>query len=137
MDTRQVDLGAEPVFIDSSRATWNMDPGLLEELDLDHLGVALADADVVPGLVAVRLHQVPADRCGQHPEVGDVHPGGVEAGDHRALDRPARTRGLAARDHAGATLQRRAERGGETDGRLRRQVDVDEAGDARLAEQAR
>src|SRR5207248_6305245 len=44
---------------------------------------------------------------------------------------------LAARDDARAALQRRAERDRKPDGGLRGDVDVDEAGDAVLAEEAR
>ena len=45
-----------------SSAGRHLDARLLEEADLDHLGVGLADADVDAGVVALRLQQVPADR---------------------------------------------------------------------------
>ena len=77
------------------------------------------------------------DRRGQDAQVGDAHPGRREPRDHGALDHPAGRRRLPAGDDPRAALERRAERRGQAHGRLRRQVDVDEPGDAVLDEQPR
>src|SRR5436309_677525 len=61
---------------------------------------------------------------------------GRQSRDHRALDHPARRRALARGDDARTALQRRAERSREPHGDVRRQVDVDEARYAFLAEDA-
>ena len=85
----------------------------------------------------LRLEDVPADGGRRDAEVGDVDTRGVQPGDHRPLDHPAPGRRVAAGDDPGAAFQRRPERRREPGGGLGRQVDVDEAGDAVLAEQAR
>jgi hypothetical protein len=113
------------------------DPRLLEEPDLHDLGIAFGRPHVEAGVVAVRLQEMPADRGGQDAEVGDVDARGVDAGDHRALDHPTGRGRLPARDHAGAALERRPKGSGEADGHLGCDVDLDEPGDAVLAEQAR
>jgi len=63
-------LGADPVFIDSERATWNMDPGLL--------GAALKSA-------AARNRLPQSRRCG--PSVRTVRRHGSDPGDLRSLRR--------------------------------------------------
>ena len=113
------------------------DARALEEADLHRLRIGRRRADVERGVVALRLQQVLADRRRQRAQVGDVHAGRVEAGDERALDHPVGGRALAARDDARAALQRGAERGAEAQRDLGREVDVDEADDAVLREDAR
>ena len=68
------------------------DPGLLVEPDVQRLRIGVADANVEAGIVALRLEQMAADGGGQDAQVGDVHPGRVEAGDHRPLDHSAGVR---------------------------------------------
>src|SRR5207248_6936377 len=114
-----------------------LDAGLLEEADVDDLGVDRARADVEAELVAVRLQEVAADGGREDAQGGHVDPGRIEARDDRPLDHAAGRGRLAARDAAGAALQRRPERGGEPDRRLDGEVDVDEARDAVLAEEPR
>src|SRR5207237_10703437 len=99
--------------------------------------VDLARADVEARVVAVRLQQVPADGRRQHAQVRDLDAGGVQAGDHRALQHPRGGGRLAAGDDPRAALQRRPQRGGEPHRDLRGQIDVDEARDAVLVEEAR
>ena len=114
-----------------------LDPRLLAEADLDDLRVGDADADVEARVVALGLEQVAAHRRREDAQVGDAHAGRGQAGEHRPLDHPAGRRRLPARDHPRAALERGAERGGQADRGLGRQVDVDEPGDAVLAEQTR
>ena len=97
----------------------------------------MARADVDGGGEALRLQDVPADGRRRNAQVGHVDARGVQSRDHRPLDHPAAGRGVAARDDACAALQSGTERGREARGRLGREVDVDEAGDAVLAEQPR
>ena len=108
---------------------------MLEEADLEHLGVRRTDTHVEAGVVALCPQEVAIDGRRQHPEVGDADPGRAEARDHRALDHPTGGRRVAARDDAAASLERRAERSGEPDRDLGREIDVDDAGDALAAEQ--
>ena len=115
----------------------HLDARRLEELDADDLGVGCADADVEAGVVAFRLHEVARDGGRAHAKVGDVNSGRREAGDHRALDHPARGRPFPARDDAHAAFERAAERRGESHRDVRREVDVDHARDPLLAEEAR
>ena len=89
------------------------------------------------GRETLGLQHVPRHRRRRHAQVGDVHAGRGQAGDRGPLDHPARVGRLAACDHAGAPVERRAERGGEPDRDLGRQVDVDEALDAVGPEHAR
>ena len=106
-------------------------PGRLEEADPDDLGVARADADVEAGVVALRLQEVAADR-GRASTRRSATSTPVEVRPEiiaRLIMRQAARR-LPARDDARAALERRAERGGEADGDLRREVDVDEPRDA-------
>jgi len=88
-------------------------------------------------LVVLRVQEVLSDGRRERPQVGDVDPGGREAGDHRALDHPVRGGGFAARDDPVAAFERRTERGPEPDRGLGREIDVDEAVDAVLAEEPR
>ena len=74
----------------------------------------------------LRLQDVAGDGGRRDTQVGDVHTGGRETRDDRALDHAARVRRRAARDDAVAATQRCSERGGEPDRGLRREVDVDE-----------
>ena len=114
----------------------HLDSRRVEELDPDHLGVVRADADVEARVVCLRFHEMSRDGRGADAEILDVNAGGRDPGDHRALDHPAGGGALAAGDDARAPLQRGAERGGETDGHVRRQVDVHHPGHAVLAEDA-
>ena len=50
-------LGATPVFLDSSRETWNMDPGLLEE----ELAVCAQRGKLPKAVIAVDLYGQSAD----------------------------------------------------------------------------
>ena len=97
-----------------------LDPRRLEDPNLHLLGVERALRDVDAGGEALRLQHVPRHCRRRDPQVGDVHAGGRQAGDHRALDHPARVGRLAARDDARASVERRAERGREAHGDLRR-----------------
>ena len=115
----------------------HLDSGRLEELDPDHLGVVRADADVEAGAVRLRLHEVARDGRRADAEIGDVDARRRDPGDHRPLDHAARCGALAAGDHARAPLQRGAERGGEPDRDIRRQVDVHHPRHPGLAEDAR
>ena len=104
-----------------------LDARILEEADLDDLRIGVADADMEAGVEALSLQQVPVDGRGQHAQVGDVDTGRVEPGDHRPLDHPAAGRRVAAAHDSVAALERRSQRGGETDRDLGRDVDVDQA----------
>ena len=111
--------------------------GRLEDADLDDLGVVRARLDVDAGVEALGLQEVAVDGGRHHLQVGRVDAGRVDAGDERAADEPARGGGGSARHHPVAAVERRPEREAEAEGGLRREVDVDPAGDAVHADQAR
>ncbi|MEZ5099456.1 MAG: hypothetical protein R3C15_06555 [Thermoleophilia bacterium] len=80
---------------------------------------------------------MPVDRGRRDAQVGDADAGRGDPGEQRALDEPAGAGRGAARDDPRAALERRAERHPDPDRDLGRQVDVDEPGDALLAEDGR
>ena len=113
------------------------DPRRLVDPDEDRLGIEVAEPDVHRRRVALGLQHVSADGGRRDAQVGDVEAGRVQARDHGALDHAAARRRVAARDDAIAALQSRSQGGREPGGGLGRQVDVDEPGDAVLAEEPR
>ncbi len=114
----------------------HLDAGRLEDPDLDDVGVVERATDVDARAETLRLQHVTGDRRRRDPQVRDVDAGRGESRDHGALDHPAGVGGVAARHHAGARLERGAERRAEAHGDLGREVDVDAADDAVAAEQA-
>ena len=104
--------------------------GPLEDADLDDLGVGARAAYMDSRLHGLALQDVTCHGGRRDPQVGDVNARRGQPGDDRALDHPARVRGVTARDDAVAAAQCGAERSGEPHRRLRRQVDVDEPGRA-------
>ena len=82
------------------QARGEQDPARLVDADEDRLGVEVAGADVDGGGEALGLQHVPADAGRRDAQVGDVDPGGVQAGDHRPLDHAAARGRVAARDNA-------------------------------------
>src|SRR4029077_15821703 len=104
-------------------------PGLLQELDLDHLRVGLTRTYVEARLVTFALEEMARDRRRQDAQVGDVQAGGCEARDHRPFDHSARGRGLAAGGDARPALERRSQSGGDTYRDLSGEVDIDKSRD--------
>ena len=112
-------------------------PGVLEEPDLELLGIDEAHPDVEAGCVALRADEMAVDGRRQDAKVGDADACRREAGDHCPLDHAARRRCVPAGDDTSATLKGGSERGGQPNRCFRRQIDVDDAGDAFAAEQMR
>ena len=113
-----------------------LDSRRLKELDLHDLGIESARAYVHPGPETLALEEVSVD-CRRHDvEVGDIDSGGRDPRDDRALEQPARRGAVAARDDPDAALEGSPEGDSDAKGSLRREIDVDEAGDGVAPEQA-
>jgi len=115
----------------------HLDSRRLEELNPHGLGVVRADPDVDAGGEPLCFQEVPGYSRGDDAKVCDRDARRREAGDHRALDHPARGASLARGDDPGPPLERRAERGGKTNRDVGCEVDVHEARHALHPEDAR
>ena len=108
---------------------------LVEEPDLDAVGIVGREPHRDPALRPLAAHLEAGDRHGRELEVHHVHAAQVEARDDRPLERAGDAARVAARAHDRALLERGAVGHREADRDLRRDVDVGEAAHAAPAEQ--
>ena len=131
-------LVAREVLLDLLLEPWReLGAGMLEEADLDQLRVGWAHAHVEARGVPLRANEMAVDGRRQDAQVGDADARRRDARHHRSLDHPAGGGRVAAGHDTGAPLKGCAEGRGQADGRLRREIDVDDAGHALSTEEMR